>query len=279
MSVGLGDVASDGDVGSYADGGVAGEGFSPASIPGLILWLDADYGVTITGSGVSSWLDRSTSAANLVQATDANRPTVVAAAVNGHAAIRTNDSSDVIKDTAKPVLDNLTGLTTFVVCNYAGVTGALNWPPSTPAGAGWGGVSGSHYIFGAGGGYHTYNDDALETGWHIYESVYDGTKSTDLTELIGYIDGIAKTLVAGTAIADAYEATARGYALGLAGSSGVGQQETFVIMFNRVLIAAERSKVIDWLGKRYAIAVTLPTSGRAAITLGAITLSATGTVV
>jgi len=50
--------------------------FNPKSIAGLILWLDADDSSTITlnGSNVSQWNDKSTSAYNFTQATAANQP-------------------------------------------------------------------------------------------------------------------------------------------------------------------------------------------------------------
>jgi hypothetical protein len=50
--------------------------FAPTSIAGLQLWLDGSDEATkvITGSGISSWLDKSGNARNATQATDANRP-------------------------------------------------------------------------------------------------------------------------------------------------------------------------------------------------------------
>lgn len=50
--------------------------FTPSSIAGLKLWLDADDAATITlnGSNVSQWNDKSTNAYNFTQATAANQP-------------------------------------------------------------------------------------------------------------------------------------------------------------------------------------------------------------
>jgi hypothetical protein len=68
-------------------GGVA-SAFVPTDFAGLKLWLRADLGVTVTGSGVSTWADQSgigDSNRNHTQSTDAQRPTVNAsdAAYNG----------------------------------------------------------------------------------------------------------------------------------------------------------------------------------------------------
>lgn len=48
----------------------------------LLAWWDAAQGITVTGSGVSSWVDRK-SGYTLAQATDANRPAYSATGFNG----------------------------------------------------------------------------------------------------------------------------------------------------------------------------------------------------
>jgi hypothetical protein len=59
--------------------------FTPASIAGLKLWLDADDASTITlnGSNVSQWNDKSTNAFNFAQATAANQPARTLSGQNG----------------------------------------------------------------------------------------------------------------------------------------------------------------------------------------------------
>jgi hypothetical protein len=51
----------------------------------LEMWLDASDSstITITGSGVSTWADKSSNANDATQSTDGNRPTITAAAQNG----------------------------------------------------------------------------------------------------------------------------------------------------------------------------------------------------
>jgi hypothetical protein len=66
--------------------------FSPVAgvIPnnGLMLWLKADTGVTLTSNKVSSWSDQSGSGNTATQTVAANRPTVVASAINGLPAVK-----------------------------------------------------------------------------------------------------------------------------------------------------------------------------------------------
>ena len=73
----------------------------PAVIPGLepfglgaslLAWWDASTGVTVTGAGVSSWVDR-VGGYDLVQATDAARPTYSATGFNGDPALDFNGTS------------------------------------------------------------------------------------------------------------------------------------------------------------------------------------------
>jgi hypothetical protein len=63
---------------SYGHGtglGLAGRwGFRPTDIAGCILWLRADRDVTVTGAGVSTWLDQSGQGNDAVQTNAACRP-------------------------------------------------------------------------------------------------------------------------------------------------------------------------------------------------------------
>lgn len=63
--------------------------WTPDLLPGVKLWLDASDAstITITGSGVSSWANKRGSASAAGQSTDASRPTVAAAALNGRSGL------------------------------------------------------------------------------------------------------------------------------------------------------------------------------------------------
>ena len=96
-------------------------GFNPKSISGLALWLDAGDSTTITlnGSNVSEWRDKSGAGAPAAaQATAASQPAFSAAAINGRAAIdfATTKSLVFASSTASfNYLHNSTGGTVFVV--------------------------------------------------------------------------------------------------------------------------------------------------------------------
>lgn len=76
--------------------------FTPAQLPGLVLWLDAATGVTTAQSKVSAWADQSGKTNNATQATAAQQPTLVTGVINNHPVVRFDGSTMAmeIADTA-----------------------------------------------------------------------------------------------------------------------------------------------------------------------------------
>jgi len=98
-------------------------GFNPKSISGLKLWLDAtDAGtITLNGSLVSEWRDKSGNAFHFSQGTSNNQPSYTGT-INGKAAIAfdgTNDGLDRLSATNSTVAD-ATGACAFVVYEING---------------------------------------------------------------------------------------------------------------------------------------------------------------
>ena len=56
--------------------------FTPASLPGLILWLRGDMGITLAGAKVSAWADQSGNGNDFTQGVDADRLTYTASDAN-----------------------------------------------------------------------------------------------------------------------------------------------------------------------------------------------------
>jgi hypothetical protein len=81
-------------------------GFTPASLSDLVLWLDADDAdtVTLSGSKVTAWGDKSGNGYSLVQGTDANRPTYETAALNSRNVVRFagGSSTNLIQSAVSP---------------------------------------------------------------------------------------------------------------------------------------------------------------------------------
>ena len=101
-------------------GGIAQyRAWTPADIgTDLALWLDADDASTITlnGSTVSQWDDKSGNSRNATQATAASQPTYSATGLNGKPVLQFDGTSDFLSAGAVSLQN--TGLNVFVVGNY-----------------------------------------------------------------------------------------------------------------------------------------------------------------
>lgn len=76
--------------------------WSPNELSGSILaWWDAGVGITVTGAGVSSWVDR-ISGLELVQSTDANRPAYSATGFNGSPGLTFDGTADYLSMESQP---------------------------------------------------------------------------------------------------------------------------------------------------------------------------------
>lgn len=77
-------------------------GFSPRQVADLALWLDASDASTITlnGSTVSEWQDKSGNGKHAGQATAVDQPTYTANVVNGRSAVVFDGSSDHLSGSA-----------------------------------------------------------------------------------------------------------------------------------------------------------------------------------
>ena len=110
----------------------ASGGFSPKQIAGLSVWLDAADSATVTlnGSTVSEWRDKSGNSVNVTQSTAARQPTYSSAAINGQNAL-TFDSNDwlVTSGLSLPT----TNQTIFAVFRENGEVGNAGYWVLTPA--------------------------------------------------------------------------------------------------------------------------------------------------
>ena len=72
--------------------------WTPASIDGLALWLDAsdESTITLSSGAVSQWNDKSGNARHATQGTSDDRPVVQVAAINGRNALRFDGTNDFL---------------------------------------------------------------------------------------------------------------------------------------------------------------------------------------
>jgi hypothetical protein len=92
--------------------------FSPADLPQLQLWLDAadSSTVTVSGTSVTAWNDKSGNGYNVAQGNGASQPTLITAGQNGRNVISFDGSNDSLNRLASTALGrNVTGLTAYTV--------------------------------------------------------------------------------------------------------------------------------------------------------------------
>lgn len=100
---------------------VSGAPWTPAALgSALALWLDADDASTITlnGSTVSQWNDKSGNARNVSQATAANQPTLTASGLNGKPVLTFDGTDWLFNANPGALIRNVAGGTVAAVMNY-----------------------------------------------------------------------------------------------------------------------------------------------------------------
>ncbi|MCC7044909.1 MAG: hypothetical protein IT183_13680, partial [Acidobacteria bacterium] len=103
--------------------GPAYGGFIPTHLPGCVLWLRADLGITKDGSdNVSNWADQSGNGNDAVQGTGANQPLWEASVVGGRPGVTGNGTTDVMTITSID-LSATTGATLLLVVKDSATTG------------------------------------------------------------------------------------------------------------------------------------------------------------
>jgi hypothetical protein len=114
--------------------------WTPAQLPGLSLWLDADDASTITlnGSTVSQWNDKSGNARNASQATAANQPTRTLNGLGGRTVLTFDGVNDFLNATL-----TLTNFSVGIVGTLTVNTAIIYYPLGfgTPLSGGSNGVS------------------------------------------------------------------------------------------------------------------------------------------
>jgi len=102
--------------------------WTPAHLEmGLALWLDADDSGTITlnGTDVAAWADKSGNGYDMEQATAADQPAYVTGALNGKPVIRT-DGADRLDNITSSLFRNVSVATWVAVAKYPVATGPGN---------------------------------------------------------------------------------------------------------------------------------------------------------
>lgn len=225
-------------------------GFTPKGIANLSVWLDANDSSTITlnGSTVSEWRDKSGNGRNAVQATAASQPVYSTGQVNGLPAL----TMDAARSMSVPSWAFSDAATVFYVFRHSGGNSGAIFQR--------GGVNAAHATLLEGVApnlqviarhFDSKDSASASIGQNTYRagmSLYSGLKSQV------FINGTAAT-------ASATGTTREGnsYAMNLFGLSATlyrlngGVAE--LLYYDRDLSVSERRKVNDYLSKKYNISI------------------------
>jgi hypothetical protein len=240
---------------------VQSSGFSPASVPGLVLWTRADLGVTADEAGrVSLWEDVSGQGSDLTQLTAGAQPTLVPDAAAGQPVVRFDGSDDTLLFTRR--------LTTIRTVFWV-----ASEEPSAPNGYRYLLGDASAYDFASGNLRQIWSTSAaaavLNGETRVNGARVDGKTANRPTSL-----SVISLVTTGNVTADSFSRD-RTY-----GRHWWGDLAELVV-YDRALTDSERKSVEDHLALRYGLYVpTLPApvlapNGSTASVPVRLTLSAT----
>jgi len=148
--------------------------FSPASIPGLQLWLDASQIVGLNdGDVVTTWQDLSGNGNDVTQTTGSRQPTYQTNEVNGKPCVRFDGVDDFLRCTT---FSQAQPLTVLVVSKLTGSTGQKRMFDGNTSRFLIGLQLGANLIFYAGGEINY--ADAPPWPWRYYTGIFHGSSSS-----------------------------------------------------------------------------------------------------
>jgi hypothetical protein len=243
--------------------------FTPRSISGLALWLDASDASTLfqdaaattpataTSDPVGAWLDKSGNARHATQSTAGSRPTISATATNGKRALAFNGSSSTLAIANFNAESNLTGLTRYMVLSQPSAAGFLT---------GTGGSGGNFFQqvsfqgrFAAGSAYGAVgfpNYAFLTAGTRIIGSVYDGTAGSIAAGIRAFGDGASLPQEATSgSLPTTLASGSPTYFIGsnLNANNFFNGRTLEVLTYNRTLTSTERRRLERYLAAKYGI--------------------------
>ena len=230
----------------------------------LQLWLKADAGVTVDGSGgVTQWDDQSGNANHAVQATASLSPTVLANALNNRPVLKFDGADDYLSVASSASLSFTGDLTTLFVVRFTDFSTyravwaktANNFPAPT-----------DYYTLPGSGRPQVYRGSGTGAGLGSFASTVALTAGSYLTVGFGIEGTTCSHFLAGnvTSSGSISVPTADTGAPLLIGTRGdlftkMKGEIAEILIYSRALTQAERTSVADYLAQKYGIVNLLPT--------------------
>ncbi len=232
--------------------------FTPASLPGLILWLRADLGITLAGSKVSAWADQSGNGNDFTQAVDARRPTFTASDANFNNQAVVTGSATTFLASAAPMGGGLAQTTVLAVFRdaSAAIGLLLEAGPTFPTAGGLmvdltGGANCDVYTYGATGFGGRRAAAVTNTKYHK-AFVFDHANAATVPPVVYSQGAVEATSNIGATATNGNSAALTWNVMGRSGggASFEGAAAEF-IAYNRALTAAEALQLYAYTSARY----------------------------
>lgn len=213
------------------------------------LWLDADDSSTITlnGSTVSQWDDKSGNNYHISQATASNQPTYVSSVLNGRNIVRFDGNDELLNGSAT-VVGGSTNRTVFIVFNST--AGSLTYGvflgDSTSNGQSFG-IS-REIAVRVNNGNRVWSTGAINSTHSIVTIALDGTSTTDLS---AWKNGSSLT-ASSTSVQTINTAAGIIVGNGTVGGDLTGDVAE-VIVYSSALSTSDRESVESYLSNKWGI--------------------------
>lgn len=229
--------------------------FSPAHIPGLQIWLDADAITGLSdGDPIATWLDQSGLGRDASQSTGAKKPTYKTGIINGKPVIRFDGTDDCM---SVPDNDDFDGspITLFAVWNFSAIGEGIISKGRDGFGA-W--VIRDTTIFGMHTDAGNFNSDPTQsqTNWTLSQNVIATVRGNN-TVLESYEAGALKSTdssISGVLGTSAYPFTIGTYIDFVNGY--VTGDIAEIVFYNVFLSAVYVRKVERYLSTKWGIALS-----------------------
>lgn len=247
--------------------------FSPASLSGLQLWLDADdaASLTLVSGAVSQWGDKSGKANHATQGTAAARPTVLANILNGKPVVRfdgSDDSLSLATAGALAITRNKPGVTLIALhrltASYISGTGRpviyMSIGTSDRARAVL--VRSFSFANGAATGGRRLDADAYQEAdsgtnhgmsWLLQVGLFDHVNATATNVINGTTSGVKNPFQTAGNTSDTSSQVAT---IAAQGTVYTACDIAEILVYDRVLSASERQQLEQHLSQKWAITLT-----------------------
>jgi len=254
--------------------------FAPSQISGLSLWLDAAdaSSITLNGSTVSQWKDKSSNGFSFTQSTSGNQPSYISNAQNSNNLIRFSSASSQYLGGSTSELLGSNSITAYAVFKYTDTTSGgyifarslyggadgrilFGRDAGSPATLHWGAVLSNNAV-----GYVDYSDTYTSGAYRVYGSVINRSTGYGVAYQNGTSNGSITFTPDSNAYATSYNMIVGGYD-NSSGNISPPQSGLYlngdiceIVIYKTALTDSQRQQVEGYLAWKWGLQSSLPST-------------------